>query len=104
MDTITEHWVKSTIGKLSNKVRHDYSQWSLEDFQRYFAGKDLEPVDNDEYAMDHSMSTVCGVLREVGRRNKREDIEYLLKIAMTMTKKMSAKLQEYWQKERDRRK
>jgi len=83
---------------------HDYSKWGIPEFEKYFGKKDIEPIGHDEFIYHHSMSTVCGVLREVGRRNDKEDVEYLIKIAMTMAKKMAGKLQEYHAEERERRK
>ena len=83
---------------------HDYSKCGIDDFKNYFSKKNIEPVTHDEFVHHHSMSTICGVLREAGRRNEKEDVEYLMKIAMTMAKKMSGKLQEYHILERERRK
>jgi len=83
---------------------HDYSKWGINEFKKHFGKQGIEPIDDETFMQHYRITGIGGILREIGRRNDREDIEYLLKIAMTMARKMAGKLQGYWLKEREERK
>jgi len=90
--------------RLKELNSYDYSEHGIDEFKKYFDKKDIKPIDHEVFIRHHSMNTVGGVLREIGRRNDKEDVEYLLKIAMTMVRNMDARLQEYHLVEREKRK
>jgi hypothetical protein len=67
----------------------------MDELKGYFDKKDIQPIDDKDFFRHHSMSTPGGVLREIGRRSHEEDVQYLLKITMSMIKQMDACMQEY---------